>query len=38
MGNAGICPKCGGEGTIWTGEKRIICRECHGKGTIQPIH
>jgi DNA-directed RNA polymerase subunit RPC12/RpoP len=36
MGNAGICPRCGGKQTIWTGEKRIPCPDCRGRGTKYP--
>ena len=31
MGNAGVCPLCGGKGWIWTGAARVVCR-CGGSG------
>lgn len=34
MGNAGICPRCGGKGTIWTGAARITCPRCGGSGIV----
>lgn len=34
MGNAGICPNCGGSGTVWTGKERKICYRCGGSGSL----
>lgn len=36
MGNAGICPRCGGKGWYWDGEKEVLCRKCDGRGVLQP--
>jgi hypothetical protein len=37
MGNAGICPRCGGKQTIWTGEKRIPWSGLPGTGDEVPV-
>ena len=32
MGNAGICDRCGGVRTVWTGSERVPCPDCRGTG------
>jgi DnaJ-class molecular chaperone len=36
MGNAAICPDCGGKGTRWDSAKRIVklCWKCRGTGSL----
>lgn len=36
MGNAGICPICGGRGIVWTGGELVKCARCGGRGVLQP--
>lgn len=31
-GNAAICPRCGGSGTVWDGGRRTTCGKCGGTG------
>lgn len=35
MGNAGICRRCSGKGTRWTGGPPVKqCYKCKGKGVV----
>jgi DnaJ-class molecular chaperone len=36
MGNAGVCSRCTGKGTVWTGSADKPCPKCGGTGTLQP--
>jgi DnaJ-class molecular chaperone len=33
MSRNGICPRCGGKGSTWTGKERITCTRCNGTGS-----